>query len=70
MSNLLFQLAVKSKQTRPSWSKQTFLSLFGLLSTQPPLGSNLSSGATKGSLVELIFGLRSIAGKWFLPHLR
>lgn len=64
MSNLLFQLAVKRKQTnKPLLEQVGIADSLRIIVDTTTLGSNLSSGVTMSPLVGLIFGLRSDAGK-------
>lgn len=64
MSNLLFQLAVKRKQTNtPLLDQAGVPDTFRVIVDSTLLGSNLPSGATMSPLVGLIFGLRSDANR-------
>jgi hypothetical protein len=63
MSNLLFQLAVKRKRNTPLLEQAGVLDSFQIIVDNNTLGSNLPLTATMSPLVELMFGLRSDAGK-------
>jgi hypothetical protein len=64
MSNLLFQLAVKRKQTNTPLLEQARIpDTFRIVVDEKTLSSNLPSAATLSPLVGLMFGLRPDAGK-------
>lgn len=63
MSNLLFQLVVKRKRNTPLLEQAGVLDTCQIIVDQRTLGSKLPSTATMSSLVALIFGLRSSAGR-------
>jgi hypothetical protein len=63
MSNLIFQLAVKRKQTNTPLIEQVGISEdFQVTVDELVLGPNLSPSATMSPLVGLMFGLRSAEG--------
>lgn len=64
MSNLLFQLAVKRKQTNTPLLEQAGIpDDFRVIVDVETLGSSMPSGVTMSPLVRLMFGLRADGGK-------